>query len=84
MTRDVALALIHAERDRQEAEWAGVHRWGSGSCSSVAVATIVKSAVLQEECGEVARAVLDDEPANLLAELTQVAAVALAWMESIE
>jgi NTP pyrophosphatase (non-canonical NTP hydrolase) len=44
----------------------------------------VKVAVLLEEAGEVARAVLDGTPLPALVdELTQVAAVAVAWMEAL-
>lgn len=44
----------------------------------------MKVAVLTEETGEVARAVLDGRPLpELVNELTQVAAVAVAWMEAL-
>jgi NTP pyrophosphatase (non-canonical NTP hydrolase) len=77
-------ALIDAERERQAAKWADPHRWGKGDCSSPFVAPVVKAAVLQEECGEVARAVLDNnDDAVLRAELVQVAAVAVAWLEGL-
>lgn len=77
-------ALIDAERDRQGVRWAGAHEWGVGDCSSADVADVVKAAVLAEECGEVARAVLDRSPTEaLVEELTQVAAVAVAWMEAL-
>ena len=52
-------------------------------CSSLDVPPIVKVAVLTEETGEVARAVLDDDTADLIRELVQVAAVAVAWLESL-
>lgn len=83
MNRSEAYRLIDAERQRQHDRWAapGVHPWGEGDCSSLAVAPIVKVAVLSEECGEVARAVLDHD-AGLRDELVQVAAVAVAWLES--
>jgi NTP pyrophosphatase (non-canonical NTP hydrolase) len=45
------------------------------------VADPVKAAVLMEECGEVARAVLDI--ADVRSELVQVAAVAIAWLEGL-
>lgn len=84
MNRAAALVLIEAERDRQDVKWAGEHAWGTGSCSSTDVEPIVKVAVLTEECGEVARAVLDRAGTDhLRAELAQIAAVALAWMESL-
>ena len=82
MNRDRIYGLIDGERDRQAARWGGGHDWGVGDCSSRAVERVVKSAVLSEECGEVARAVLDRDDAALFAELVQVAAVAVAWLES--
>jgi hypothetical protein len=82
VTRAEALALIAAERDRQTALYGGHHEWGYGDCSSDGVAPIVKAAVLMEEAGEVARAVLDKDPAEVRRELVQVAAVALAWLEA--
>lgn len=87
MTRQEVYALIDAERARQSVKWRGPHAWGSGDCSSTDVAPIVKAAVLAEECGEVSRAVLDHlaDPGGrqLRAELVQVAAVAVAWLESL-
>jgi NTP pyrophosphatase (non-canonical NTP hydrolase) len=74
---------IDAERERQSDKWAGRHHWGTGDCSSSQVPPIVKAAVLSEESGEVARAVLDGDPSQLRAELVQVAAVAVAWLESL-
>ena len=82
MTRDAVYALIDAERARQFTKWGGNHAWGRGDCSSAAVPSVVKAAVLTEECGEVSRAVLDDNP-NLRTELVQVAAVAVAWLEGM-
>ena len=82
MTRAEVFALINAERARQHAKWSGSGRWGTGDCSSLRVSPIVKSAVLAEECGEVARAVLDGSE-ELTAELVQVAAVAVAWLEAL-
>jgi NTP pyrophosphatase (non-canonical NTP hydrolase) len=78
------MAEIAAERDRQRDKWRGPHRWGQGDCSSRAVTPIVKVAVLGEEYGEVARAVLEHDDAALRRELVQVAAVAVAWLESFE
>ena len=81
MTRAEVYALIDIERARQQSKWDGPHPWGSGDCSSPHVDQSVKAAVLAEEVGEVARAVLDINPANLRSELVQVAAVAVAWLE---
>ena len=81
MTRDAIWAAILAERGRQAAKWGGEHDWGTGDCSSDLVSPAVKAAVLAEECGEVARAALDGTT-GLWDELVQVAAVAVAWLES--
>lgn len=59
MNRDDALAAIRAERDRQAALWAAPHDWGQGDCSSADVPLFVKLAVISEELGETAGAVLD-------------------------
>jgi len=76
-------AEITAHRAVQAEKWGGAHAWGSGDCSSAKVRPEVKAAVLAEECGEVARAVLDKDRDNLRAELVQVAAVAVAWLEAL-
>ena len=83
MTRAEVMALVEAERDRQEVKWGRPHSWGFGSCDSLRVEPPVKVMVLTEECGEVARAVLDRDDDNLREELVQVAAVAVAWLESM-
>lgn len=84
MNRQEAFAAITAERDRQAAKWGAPHAWGQGDCSSSAVADMTKVAVLSEECGEVARAVLDGRDGHdLMDELVQVAAVAVAWLEGL-
>jgi hypothetical protein len=83
MTRQDAYRLIDAERVRQAEKWSREHTWGYGDCSGN-IPEPVKTAVLTEECGEVARAVLDRSPVDQLrAELVQVAAVAVAWLESL-
>ena len=76
-------AAIDAERARQAEKWSTIHDWGEGDCSSPYVPSIVKAAVLSEECGEVSRAVLDMDREDLQTELVQVAAVAVAWLELI-
>lgn len=75
---------IRNERIRQDEKWNTIHLWGMGDCSSPMVDEPVKVAVLAEECGEVARAVLERDNANLKTELIQVAAVAVAWLEMLE
>lgn len=88
MTRADIYHLIDAERARQSEYWSAPHAWGKGDCSSTEVAPIVKVAVLAEECGEVARAVLDhladSGGRHLREELVQVAAVCVAWLETFE
>ena len=83
MTRQDAYRLINAERDRQAVKWNNEHTWGYGDCSSNDVPDPVKVMVLTEETGEVARAVLDRDRENLRVELVQVAAVCIAWLESL-
>jgi hypothetical protein len=83
MNRAEIYAQIDLERLRQAAKWNREHEWGYGDCSSVKVPEPVKAAVLAEECGEVARAMLDGG-AGLKTELIQVAAVAVAWLEGLE
>lgn len=82
---------IAAERDRQRTKWVE-HSWGSGDCSSDEVAAfadthdtnaLLRLAVLHEEAGEVARAVMERDDEHLRAELVQVAAVCHAWLESM-
>ena len=83
MRRDAVYGLIDAERNRQAEKFTGTHSWGQGDCSSLRVPKAVKAIVLAEECGEVSRAVLDRDDAQLRDELVQVAAVAVAWLESL-
>lgn len=83
MNRLDIFAAIDAERLRQSLKWDRPHAWGRGDCSSHEVDATVKAAVLTEECGEVARAVLEVDTAGLRIELVQVAAVAVAWLESL-
>lgn len=83
MTRKRIFADIVAERRRQADRWAGPHDFGAGDCSSPDVTPTTKATVLAEECGEVSRAVLDGSD-GLRAELIQVAAVAVAWIEGID
>lgn len=74
-----ALEKISRERFNQQQEW------GNQSAHPDAV----WFAILAEEVGEVAQALLHDEfggkaAGTLEAELIQVAAVATAWLEAIE
>jgi len=83
MTRNEIFRDIERERRRQQTKWGKPHAWGVGDCSSLGVMPSTKSMVLSEECGEVSRAVLDGDDDNLKTELIQVAAVAVAWLESM-
>lgn len=73
-----ALFDILAEREKQNKKWirvAGI--WNDTS--------LTKLAVLIEEVGEVGRAIYEkEERARLREELVQVAAVAVAWAETLE
>lgn len=88
----IALAAVSAERERQE------HRKAEGrfrfTCADGGLSLTDKFAILGEEVGEVAREALTNErhrlardtegtDAALYEELAQVAAVAVAWMESL-
>lgn len=83
MKRPDIFAAIDAERGRQADKWGGPHPWGDGDCSSPAVRDSTKLMVLSEECGEVARAVLDLDADATRTELIQAAAVAVAWLEAL-
>ncbi len=77
-------ALIVAERERQGRLWNRPHAWGWGDCSAhpSLLPEPVKLAVLTEEVGEVAKALLEHDREGLRDELVQVAAVAVAWLEA--
>ena len=83
MRQDEAIERVLDERDLQNVKWAGRHMWGVGDCSSGMVDTSTKIAVLTEEVGEVARAYLERDLDGLRTELVQVAAVAVAILESL-
>jgi hypothetical protein len=82
MTRAAIYAAIDAERERQARLWNREHDHGYGDCSSDGVPWPVKVVVLTEEVGEVARVALDGAT-NLREEIVQVAAVAVAMLESL-
>jgi NTP pyrophosphatase (non-canonical NTP hydrolase) len=83
MDRPSIYDALDAERRRQHTKWDRPHPWGWGDCSSKSVSNDTKAAVLAEECGEVARAVLEQDTDGLRRELVQVAAVAVAWLEAL-
>jgi NTP pyrophosphatase (non-canonical NTP hydrolase) len=75
-TTMVDLRIMNAiaqERQRQDEKW-GIQNHGDGKWA----------AILMEEVGEVATAILHNDPKNLREELIQVAAVAAAWVEALD
>lgn len=71
----VAVAAIHAERERQDMKWGSQRHLHDD----------VWNRILGEEVGEVAKALNEQEPIeNLRAELVQVAAVCVAWIEALD
>jgi NTP pyrophosphatase (non-canonical NTP hydrolase) len=70
---------IRAERTCQDA-LAAAGRWGGESVATISDDRRLR--VLVEEVGEVARA-LEEGDSQLRAELVQVAAVAVAWLEAL-
>lgn len=83
MNREHIYNLIDAERLLQQDKWEHPHDWGQGDCSSLDVEPITKVAVLTEELGEVARAVLENDPESLRGELVQLGACVVAWLEAL-
>ena len=73
---------ILAERERQE------HLKASGkfdyTCADLEPSAGAKTAILGEEYGEVCRAVCEEDNDQLREELIQVAAVAVAWVQSLD
>lgn len=87
-----ALADVAKERDRQEEKGArkraeGID-WRSCADPEMAGGDFTRYAVLAEEVGEVARALLEGTfegvEHDLRAELVQVAAVSVAWIEYLD
>ena len=69
-----ALALVRAERARQDARY--------GPAADRGYSPYQWLAVLTEEVGEVAKAINDCDTVNLQEELVHVAAVAIAFTEA--
>jgi NTP pyrophosphatase (non-canonical NTP hydrolase) len=69
-----ALNKVLDERDRQDEKWS-THRQIKPS---------IWLAILVEEIGEVAKAMLQQKPYEMRKELVQVCAVSMAWLEAIE
>lgn len=78
----VALDEVWDERKRQEQLCdGGKFPW---TCANRNVDNDKKLKILGEEYGEVCRALCEGDLKNLKEELIQVAAVAVAWVESLE
>lgn len=72
---------ITSERLRQEGlKAAGKFKY---TCADTEAPLTLKATVLGEEYGEVCRAILDNDPDALRTELIQLAAVAVAFLESL-
>lgn len=87
MKRKEVIDLIQAERYRQE-ELKAAGRFPFTCADTPGLTTGQKVAVLAEECGEVARAALAadglvKDGGDVKKELIQVAAVCVAWLESL-
>lgn len=77
-----AIYAVIAERSRQEQKWGSSITDGTkGSCANPLMSNELRLAVLAEEFGEVAKAMLEGDDVGR--EVTQVAAVALAWAEGL-
>lgn len=73
--QDEAIALVRAERIKQDIAFGDQRQ----------LPPLKWNAILGEEVGEVAKALNDHEdPDAMIAELTQVAAVAVGWIEAIK
>ncbi len=74
MTHHEIMRAVDAELVRAS------EKHGDASMSGAAMSSAQRYVVLGEECGEVARAVLDGDDAALRSELIQVASCAVAWL----
>lgn len=73
--RKVIYGWIDVERARQDRKW--------GEARGRGLTNEYWLTILTEEVGEAAKDVLDDAKDNLVGELIQVAAVAVAWLECL-
>lgn len=80
MKTDQILQAIFDERQRQKAKWGHMERRVENPTSC----PFWKGNVLGEEMGEVNKAVVEEDKEATRKELIHVAAVAVAWLESIE
>lgn len=77
--RNIVYVKIDAERDRQDRKFGWMENPDSKMPNG---SEYERLGVLAEEFGEVARAILEDDEEGREAELVQVAAVAVAWLEA--
>jgi NTP pyrophosphatase (non-canonical NTP hydrolase) len=75
--RDDIYFELEAERIRQDKTWGGQPGVDRFDCATY-------PAVLTEEVGEACQSWLQRDVSNLRAELIQVSAVAIAWIEEID
>lgn len=75
MSQESVLQGIRSERDQQDAKW--------GKASERCQTKRQWLAILMEEVGEVAEAILEGDDENYLVELVQVAAVCVAALEDL-
>lgn len=86
MIRERAVDAIVEERHRQnklKADGKFAYTCADVIVGEHRITSADKLAILAEEFGEVARAVCEGDRVNLREELTQVAAVCLAWLEAL-
>ncbi len=77
LEREDILYLLFKRREHQEKKYGdGSTRWLASSDR--------KYVILGEEVGEVGRAILENNPENLVDELLDVLATSFAWLESLE
>ena len=70
---EIIMDFVAAERRTQDKKWGSQHD----------LTTSTWACILMEEVGEAAEAILEDNPMGLFTEIIQIAAVAVAWAESI-
>ena len=75
--QNIAIDALKNERLRQEKLWGP-----DFSNASTTKDDYEKLAVLVEEVGEIAKALMENDRDNLFEELVQVAAVSVAWLEA--
>jgi NTP pyrophosphatase (non-canonical NTP hydrolase) len=72
--RETAFDLIDNSRNIADQQW---------GANTIGLDNPLSAAILLEEAGEVARAVLEQDSESVLQELVDLAQVAVAWIESL-